>query len=93
VRPSAAREVGFLGFLMDTLGLSERRGCQIVGLSGSVQQYRPAPKNDVAVVGRLKELASEIRRGLATRGWHRDGGGLRAAELRSGRGLPVRLEP
>jgi hypothetical protein len=24
-----------------------------------VQQYRPAPKNDVAVVGRLKELASE----------------------------------
>jgi putative transposase len=51
-----------VGFLMDTLGLSERRGCRIVGLSRSVQQYRPAPKNDVTVVGRLKELASENRR-------------------------------
>src|SRR3954451_23229723 len=51
-----------VGFLMNTLGLSERRSCRIVGLSRSVQQYRPAPKNDVAVVGRLKELASENRR-------------------------------
>src|SRR5687768_9250209 len=51
-----------VGFLMNTLGLSERRSCRIVGLSRSVRQYRPAPKNDEAVVGRLKELASENRR-------------------------------
>ena len=51
-----------MGFLMNELGLSERRSCRIVGLSRSVQQYRPAPKNDAAVVARLKELASENRR-------------------------------
>jgi putative transposase len=51
-----------VGFLMNELGLSERRSCRIVGQARSVQQYRPAPKNDVAVVGRLKELASENRR-------------------------------
>ena len=51
-----------MGFLMQELGLSERRSCRIVGLSRSVQQYRPTPKNDEAVVERLKELASENRR-------------------------------
>ena len=50
------------GFLIDTPGLSERRSCRIVDLSRSVRQYRPAPKNDAAVVGRLKDLASENRR-------------------------------
>ncbi len=51
-----------VGFLISEMGLSERRSCRIVGLSRSVQQYRPAPKNDEAVVGRLKELSSENRR-------------------------------
>jgi putative transposase len=51
-----------VGFLMNALGLSERRSCRIVSLSRSVQQYRPTPRNDEAVVGRLKELASENRR-------------------------------
>ncbi len=51
-----------MGLLMQELGLSERRSCRIVGLSRSVQQYVPAPKNDVAVTERLKELASENRR-------------------------------
>ena len=51
-----------MDFLMNELGLSERRSCRIVGQSRSVQQYRPAPKNDTAVVDRLKELASENRR-------------------------------
>ncbi len=32
-----------MGFLMNELGLSERRSCRIVGLSRSVQQYCPAP--------------------------------------------------
>jgi len=51
-----------VGFLMSELGLSERRICRIVGLSRSVQQYTPAPKDDAAVVGRMKELATENRR-------------------------------
>lgn len=47
---------------MDELGLSARHSCRIVCLSRSVQQYTPAPKDDAAVVGQLKELASENRR-------------------------------
>jgi hypothetical protein len=58
--PMARRRA--VGFLMDEPGLSERRSCRIVGLSRSVQQYRPAPRNDAAVVGRLMELAAENRR-------------------------------
>ena len=44
------------------MGLSERRACRIVGLSRSVQQYRPLPKDDEAAIKRMKELASENRR-------------------------------
>jgi putative transposase len=51
-----------VGFLMTELGLSERRSCRIVGLARSVQQYRPVPKDDAAVVARMKDLASEYRR-------------------------------
>ena len=51
-----------VGFLIAELGLSERRGCRIVGLSRSVWQYRPLPKDDAAVVERLKVLASQNRR-------------------------------
>ncbi len=51
-----------VGFLVAELGLSERRSCRIVGLARSVQQYHPVPKNDEAVVERLKALASENRR-------------------------------
>ena len=51
-----------MGFLMEKLCLSERRSCRIVGLSRSAQQYRPTPRNDAAIVIRLKELASENRR-------------------------------
>jgi putative transposase len=47
---------------MTELGLSERRSCRLVGLARSVQQYRPVPKNDAAVVARMKDLASEYRR-------------------------------
>ncbi len=50
-----------MGSLMETLGISERRICRIVGLSRSVPQYTPAPKDDAALVGRMKELASENR--------------------------------
>jgi putative transposase len=47
---------------MNEMGLSERRFCRIAGLSRSVQQYRPVPRDDGAVVKRMKELASENRR-------------------------------
>ena len=51
-----------MGHLMETFGLSERRGCRIVGLARSVRQYRPKPKDDGAVIERMKTLASENRR-------------------------------
>lgn len=51
-----------VGFLMTELGLSERRSCRLLGLAWSVQQYRPMPKDDAAVVARMKDLASEYRR-------------------------------
>lgn len=51
-----------VGFLVSEMGLSERRSCRLVGLARSVQQYRSQPRNDDAVVDRLKELASENRR-------------------------------
>lgn len=47
-----------VGFLQDTLDLSARRSCRIVGLARSVQQYRPREKNDAIVIDRLKVLAS-----------------------------------
>lgn len=51
-----------MGFLMGEMGVSERRACRIVGLSRSVRQYRPVPRDDGDVVKRMKELASENRR-------------------------------
>ncbi|PWR01469.1 hypothetical protein DKT77_16900 [Meridianimarinicoccus roseus] len=51
-----------VGFLISEMGLSERRACRIVGLSRSVQQYRPLLKDDVIAIKRMKELASENRR-------------------------------
>ena len=48
-----------VGFLMTEKGFSERRACRMVGLARSVQQYRPEPKNDAAVVARMNALASE----------------------------------
>lgn len=51
-----------VGFLISEIGLSERRACRIVGVSRSVQQYQPLPKDDAAAIKRMKELASENRR-------------------------------
>jgi len=51
-----------VGFLMTEMGLSERRSCRIVGLARSVRQYRPADRDDAAVLERLRALASENRR-------------------------------
>ena len=51
-----------VGFLMSELGLGERRSCRIVGLSRSMAQYRPAARDDGAVIARMRALASEHRR-------------------------------
>lgn len=51
-----------MGFLQEEMDFSERRACRIVGLSRSVAQYCPVPKNDEALRARLKELAAENRR-------------------------------
>ena len=51
-----------VGILMREMDLSERRSCRIVGLARSVQQYQPTERNDVAIVERLKALASENQR-------------------------------
>ena len=50
-----------LGFLMSELGLGERRGCRIVGLSRSVAQYRPVARDDGAVIALMRVLPSEHR--------------------------------
>lgn len=51
-----------VGFLMNEMGLSERRCCRLVALSRSVQQYRPVLRDDGALIERMKTLASENRR-------------------------------
>lgn len=51
-----------VGFLQNTMDLSERRACRIVGLARSVQQYRPIARNDDAVIDRMKALASANKR-------------------------------
>lgn len=51
-----------VGFLCTELGLSERRGCRLVGLARSVQQYQPVERDEAVVVDRLRVLAAENRR-------------------------------
>lgn len=50
-----------VGFLISEVSLSERRACRMVGLSPSVQQYQPLPKDNEAAIKRMKELGSENR--------------------------------
>lgn len=51
-----------VGFLMNELGLGERRSCRIVGLSRSVAQYRAVARGDGEVIARMRALATEHRR-------------------------------
>ena len=60
MKPMVKRKA--VGFLLSEFGLSERRSCRIVGLTRSVQQYRPKPHNDEAMISRMKILAAENRR-------------------------------
>ena len=46
----------------ESLGLSERRACQIVNLSSSVYRYRPKVGSDEELRKRLRELAEQRKR-------------------------------
>lgn len=46
----------------ESLGLSERKACELVDISASVYQYKPKEGNDAALRERLRELAGERKR-------------------------------
>jgi putative transposase len=48
--------------IKESLGLSERRACQLVDVSTSVYRYRPKPGNDDILRKRLRELAEQRKR-------------------------------
>jgi putative transposase len=47
---------------MESLGLSERKACQLVNISSSVFRYEPKPRNDDEVRRRMRELAEQRKR-------------------------------
>ncbi len=48
-------------FLMER-GLSQRRSCGLAGMSRSAWRYRPRPRDDAAVIERLREIARANKR-------------------------------
>ncbi len=60
VAPAARREA--VAHLRDSLGVSERRACSIVGADRTSVRYRARRGDDAAVRARLRELAAERRR-------------------------------
>lgn len=48
--------------IRESLGLSERKVCQLVDISSSVYRYRPKPGNDDELRKRLRELAEQRKR-------------------------------
>jgi len=48
--------------IRESLGLSERRACQLVDISSPVYWYRPKPGNDDVLRQRLRELAEQMKR-------------------------------
>jgi putative transposase len=48
--------------IIESLGLSERRACQLVDVSSSVYRYRPELGNDEELRKRLRELAEQRKR-------------------------------
>jgi putative transposase len=48
--------------IRESLGLSERRACQLVDISSLVYRYRPKPGNDEELRKRLRELAEQRKR-------------------------------
>jgi putative transposase len=60
VGPAARREA--VAHLQAAMGLSERRACSIVGADRKMVRYRSRRPPEVALRGRLRELANERRR-------------------------------
>jgi putative transposase len=60
VGPAAKRAA--VVHLQDTMGLSERRACSIVGADRAMIRYRSRRPPDTELRGRLRELANERRR-------------------------------
>ena len=60
MKPAARRDA--VGYLMERRSYSQRRACRVVGLSCSVVQYRPTPKQDEVLRVRMKDLAARYRR-------------------------------
>ena len=60
VGPAAKREG--VAHLQASMGLSERRACLIIGADRTTVRYRSCRPADVALRGRLRELANERRR-------------------------------
>jgi len=51
-----------VAYVVECLGRSIRKACDMAGLSRQVYRYEPRPDKDVAVRERLRELAQERRR-------------------------------
>ena len=62
--PAVRREA--VALLRSTLGMSERRACNLVGADRTSIRYRSCRADDAGLRARLRELASERRRFLAS---------------------------
>jgi len=60
VTPAARKKAA--GYVVEKLGLSQRRACRVLGVSRSVVRYRSCRANDERVRHRLKHLAQQYPR-------------------------------
>jgi len=60
VKPAIKKAV--VSHVIDSYKLSERRACQLVGISRTTYRYRPKPSQDGALRKRLKALAAQYSR-------------------------------
>lgn len=51
-----------MAFVIQSLGLSQRRACRLIGLGRNTVRYEPQPDRDGPLRERLKELAEQRRR-------------------------------
>lgn len=51
-----------MDFVKESLGLSARRSCRLIGLSRNTLRYKRKPDKDGPIRKRLKELAEQRRR-------------------------------
>lgn len=60
VKPSSKKQV--VAYLIDQFQISERRSCELAGLSRTAYRYQAVASNDNELRGRLKALASKYSR-------------------------------